>query len=121
MNYFKEFDIILAEEQEEIKFILKGVNFTWDSDKAKSNKQKHKISFELAAEACLDKNAHEEYDEQNFEYGEERIKLIGMPFSTNTILVVVFVEIKRTEKNKLIIRIISARKAIRKEREDYAR
>ena len=39
-------------------------DFEWDSDKAKSNRQKHKVSFELAASIFTDPTSLIIYDEE---------------------------------------------------------
>jgi uncharacterized DUF497 family protein len=35
-------------------FILRGIEFVWDEDKAQTNLQKHGITFEEAAEVFFD-------------------------------------------------------------------
>ena len=81
----------------------------WDDDKNEINKRKHKLSFETAAEIFLDENRIEDYDEFHSD-DEDRIKTIG---KVEEILFVVYTE--RGEK----YRIISARRANKKECEDY--
>ena len=81
----------------------------WDDEKNKINKRKHGISFETAAEVFLDENRIDDYDEIHSNF-EERIKVIGM---VGEILTVIYTE--RGES----YRIISARKANKKERNDY--
>ena len=72
-------------------------------------RQKHKISFEDAARVFLDDNRIDEFDELHSDY-EERRKVIGM---VENVLFVVYTE--RGEK----LRLISARNATKKEKEDY--
>lgn len=81
----------------------------WDDKKNKDNKKKHKISFEIAAEIFLDENRYEEYDELHSDK-EDRIKTVGI---VENVLTVIYTE--RGEK----IRLISARKATKSEREKY--
>ena len=73
------------------------------------NWKKHKIHFEDAAKVFLDENRIDEFDEEHSDY-EERRKVIGM---VENILFVVYTE--RGEK----LRLISARNATRREKEDY--
>ena len=91
-------------------------NFEWDQNKAKSNLVKHKISFEIATSVFRDKSAISVFDEQHSE-DEERWATIGIDAKTRT-LVVVHTYISITNEN-YNIRIISARKATKKEEEIY--
>ena len=68
-----------------------------------------KVRFKVAAHVFLDENRLDNYDEIHSDF-EDRIKTIGM---VGEILTVIFTE--RGEKYRLI----SARKANRKERNDY--
>ncbi|MBR6713359.1 MAG: BrnT family toxin [Selenomonadaceae bacterium] len=81
----------------------------WDDNKAEMNWKKHRIHFEDAALIFLDENRIDEFDEEHSDY-EERRKVIGM---VENILFVVYTE--RGEK----LRLISARNATRREKEDY--
>ncbi|MBQ6435166.1 MAG: BrnT family toxin [Synergistaceae bacterium] len=81
----------------------------WDENKAEMNWKKHRIHFEDAALIFLDENRIDEFDEEHSDY-EERRKVIGM---VENILFVVYTE--RGEK----LRLISARNATRREKEDY--
>jgi len=91
-------------------------DFEWDLNKAKSNLVKHKVSFEVATSIFRDKNAISVFDEQHSE-DEERWATIGIDAKTRT-LVVVHTYISITNEN-YNIRIISARKATKKEEEIY--
>lgn len=86
--------------------------FDWDDNKAKSNKKKHGVSFAEAATAFSDPNAIEFLDEKNSDK-EDRWILVGLS-ARNHVLLVVFVE--REEK---LIRIVSARKAVKEEMNQY--
>ena len=88
---------------------LEGLIVEWDDNKAALNWKKHKIYFEDAARVFLDDNRIDEFDEEHSDF-EERRKVIGM---VENILFVVYTE--RSEK----LRLISARNATRKEKEDY--
>ncbi len=83
----------------------------WDSKKAKSNLKKHGISFEEAATALGDPMAATGADPDH-SIAEERYVTFGI--SERGRLVVVY----HTEKDETI-RIISARKASKGERELY--
>ena len=86
--------------------------FDWDDHKAESNKKKHGVSFAEAATAFSDPNAIEFLDKQNSDK-EDRWILVGIS-SKSQVLLVVFVE--RAEK---IIRIVSARRAVKDEMNQY--
>ena len=83
--------------------------FEWDNDKNERNKQLHGISFENAALVFNDKNRIELFDE-NHSDTEDRMITIG---KVNKVLFVVYAE--RGD----ITRIISARRAEKKERRLY--
>ena len=91
------------------EYLLEGYSFEWDDEKYQANIKKHGIYFEDAARVFFDKNAVYYYDELHSD-DEDRIKVIGM---VEKILTVIYTE--RGEAN----RIISARNATKKEREDY--
>lgn len=86
------------------------LQFEWDGDKAAANARKHGVSFEQAALAFRDLFAVEWIDTRE-SYGEERMVLLGT--SQGQILAVVYTE--RGER----IRIISARRATKHEKETY--
>ena len=86
------------------------MQFEWDENKNAQNLKKHGISFEEAQE-IFDGIVFTAIDER-FDYGEIREISIG------AIQGVVIVTVVHTERNQLI-RIISARKATRQERETY--
>jgi len=84
----------------------------YDPAKAKSNLKKHGVSFEEAATALYDPMALVQEDTDSI--GENRWILIGLSGQTNLLTVVY------TLREEEIIRIISARKATRREAEYYA-
>ena len=84
----------------------------WDSDKADSNLKKHGVSFEEAATALLDPMALAQEDAASI--GEPRWILIGM--SAQMRLLTVVYALRRQDR----VRLISARKATRKEAKHYA-
>ena len=86
--------------------------FTWDERKAVSNLRRHGVAFETALMAFRDPFAVEQIDDRE-DYGEERINMLGM--YDGVILFVTYTE--RGEE----IRLISARRAERHERDRYFR
>lgn len=107
-----------------IKYAKNGWFFTWDEKKAQANRQKHRIdkgrqskavTFEMAAEAFLDKDVREFDDEEKIA-GEIRYKIIGRPsIESEFFLLVVYTEWSTTIGT--VIRIISARPAMEQELE----
>jgi uncharacterized DUF497 family protein len=83
------------------------LKFEWDENKNIVNKEKHKISFETAQYVFLDPAAPRAFDRTI--NGEDRWHIIGK------ILGVIVVLVVYTERNGNT-RIISARKANKKER-----
>jgi uncharacterized protein len=89
------------------------ISFDWDEAKAQTNLIKHGVSFEEAKSVFYDDNAIEFYDENNSEW-EDRFLLLGFS-STGKILMVCHC----VRKSGNVIRIISARKATKKEQTYY--
>jgi len=85
--------------------------FEWDPKKAETNLKKHGVSFEEASTAFKDPLSLT-IDDPLHSSDEERLILIGMSYN-NSMLVIVHTEIRDN------IRIISARKATKKERNNY--
>jgi hypothetical protein len=85
--------------------------FEWDPKKAETNLKKHGVSFEEASTAFKDPLSLT-IDDPLHSSDEERLILIGMSYN-NRMLVIVHTEIRDN------IRIISARKATKKERNNY--
>ncbi|MNC67315.1 hypothetical protein D3C75_1177990 [compost metagenome] len=88
--------------------------FEWDSHKAKSNLQKHGVRFEDAV-LIFDEPHHLSLQER-YENGEFRWHSSGLVYGVAVILVAHTI---RFESGYEVIRIISARKADRKERIRY--
>ena len=88
------------------------LKFDWDNVKAAANLRKHGVSFEQAAYAFRDPFGIEWLDAAA-DYGEERIILLGM--SGGQILSIVY-----TERHECL-RIISARRATKYEKDTYYR
>ncbi len=92
---------------------MNNIQFIWDKEKAALNRNKHGISFEEAKTVFYDENALEFYDPDHSE-DEDRFILLGMSFMARVLVVCHCV---REEGS--IIRIISARKATKKESKSY--
>ena len=86
----------------------------WDEAKNRVNQRKHGVSFESAARAFDDPVAVSYVD--RVVEGQERWHTIGLVGDTTVLLVVHTVEEQNGEEK---IRIISARKAVRRERGLY--
>jgi uncharacterized protein len=91
----------------------KNDRFEWDPDKAASNLKKHGVSFKQATSAFYDPSALYRLDEKHSTNFEQREMCLGL--TDRGILVVVFTE--REQGSRL--RIISARRANRKEWNRY--
>jgi len=92
---------------------MKEIRFAWDDTKAKANLLKHKISFNEAASVFSDDNARLIYDPDH-SLDEERFLLLGISYKLKILIVVHCMKDDNHE-----IRIISARKASKKEQKQY--
>ena len=93
------------------------MKYEWDENKNKLNQQKHGISFEEAKEVFEDALQISKLDHR-FNHFEERWITVG---ATSKHKVLVVANLFFTDEGEEIIRIISARKANKKERESYER
>ncbi|MBK7963380.1 MAG: BrnT family toxin [Bdellovibrionales bacterium] len=89
------------------------MKFNWDPKKAEFNLKKHKVSFEEATTVFFDDLAKITFDPDHSD-DEHRQILIGHSHNRR-LLFVIHVSIQ--ERNT--IRIISARKATKRERKDF--
>ena len=95
----------------DVSFVLNGINFVWNEEKARINPVNHNgVTFYQSVEAFFDPFLVVVDASRN---DEERDAVIGLDKRWN-LLYVVYVE-----RENDVIRIISARKATRKEREYY--
>ncbi len=92
-------------------------NFEWDSNKAGSNIRKHKVSFERCAEIFLDPFAVSVFDDEHSLEKEDRWVTVGK--DNNEVILVIIHTFKQIDNNQCNIRIISARKATKKEIKQY--
>lgn len=90
------------------------IRFEWDATKAALNLRKHGISFELASLAFSDPLAVTVQD--RVEDGEHRWQTLGV---VEECLLVLVAHTVGDDDGTEIIRIISARKATKKERQRY--
>ena len=84
--------------------------FEWDEEKSNTNLEKHRISFESAKNVFLDRKRLNVPDNRK-DYGEQRWNTIG---NINGIIVHVSYTVRENR-----FRLISARKASKREREYY--
>lgn len=91
------------------------VDFVWDEKKNRANLKKHHISFEEAQSAFHDEDAFVYFDPDHSD-DEDRFILIGTSFKLRMLVVC---HCYREEEH--VIRIISARKADKREQENYRR
>lgn len=91
------------------------IQFEWDPVKARRNQRKHGVKFEDAMHVFEDAHALFEQDRVD-ETGEQRWQAIGIAGGTAVLLVAHTV---REDAEGEIVRIVSARRANRKERERY--
>lgn len=92
--------------------------FSWDAAKAVRNLEKHGVSFEEAATVFADPDGLD-WEDYAHSGAEPRFKRLGKSALDRVILVVY--TIRRTKDAKETVRIISARRASRKERKAYVR
>ena len=88
--------------------------FTWDENKNKVNKRKHGIDFNEAITVFLDEQAIM-FDDPEHSEEEDRFLLLGISYEANVLIVC-----HCYREKDAVIRIISARKATRKEKSYYA-
>jgi len=92
---------------------MSQLRFTWDTRKNHANSRKHGVRFEEAITAFRDENAKVYLDPDHSDH-EERFILLGLSLQLRVLVVChCYREAER------VVRVISARKADRKEQEDY--
>ena len=92
---------------------MKYINFEWDENKNAINRKKHNISFEEAKTVFYDEEALVIEDSEHSEY-EERFIILGMSASLKLLVVC-----HCYRESETIIRIISARRATKRESAQY--
>jgi uncharacterized protein len=88
-----------------------ALEFEWDDNKRRENIRKHGVDFLRAS--LVFKGPVVQFDDDRFDYGEERIVSLGLALGT------VYRVVHTARDNR--IRIISAQKANRHEQEIYYR
>ena len=94
---------------------MKPLRFSWDDRKNKTNKKKHGISFAEAQTIFFDEDAIEYYD-TNHSKDEDRFLMLGLSYRIRVLVVSYCLRKEGAE-----IRIISSRKATKKEQGVYFR
>jgi uncharacterized protein len=89
------------------------VEFAWDERKNRANQKKHRVSFETAIQV-FDDPFHISTQDREVE-GETRWQTIGMVSGSHVVVVA-----HTVDEEAELIRILSARKATRRERSVYA-
>ncbi|MBL7072335.1 MAG: BrnT family toxin [Candidatus Omnitrophica bacterium] len=92
---------------------MSKLRFEWDERKDKINQAKHGVSFEEAQTVFYDDNAIEFYDNTHSSK-ENRLLLLGLSYKLRALLVC-----HCYRKSASMIRIISARKATKREEKEY--
>ena len=92
---------------------MKEIRFNWDARKAKQNVKSHKVSFEEASTVFYDEKAIEFFDPDHSKK-EDRFLMLGVSQRLRVLVVCYCLRKKGSE-----IRMISARKATKKEEQVY--
>ena len=92
---------------------MSELRFEWDPKKSASNQRKHRVSFEEAISVFSDERALL-LDDPEHSVDEERFILFGLRSSLRTLVVC-----HCFREADSIIRLISARKATKRERDEY--
>ena len=93
-----------------------NLDFEWDPDKAKSNMQKHRVTFEEAATVMHDARAMNMYDP---DHSESEDRWITLGISSSGRLLVVCHTFRESPGELVTVRIYSARRATSKEIKIY--
>ena len=92
-----------------------NIEFAWDRRKARSNLEKHGVSFEEAQTVFLDESARL-IDDPDHSEDEDRFLLLGYSFQARCLIVS-----HCYRQSDSVIRLISARRATAQEEEVYWR
>jgi uncharacterized DUF497 family protein len=91
------------------------ISFAWDIPKSNINYEKHGVSFEEAQSVFLDEKAIEYFDK---EYSDQEDRFLMLGLSNKFRLLLISYTVKK-HNSSIIIRLISARKATKKESKNY--
>jgi len=94
---------------------MNAIRFAWDENKNRENTRKHGISFEEAQTVFFDENAIRYFDPDHSE-DEDRFIMLGISFKLRVLVVCHCYRVRDTT-----IRIVSARKANKRETQAYGR
>ncbi len=94
---------------------MADIRFEWDEAKNRQNRHKHGVSFEEAQTVFFDENAMRFFDPDHSN-DEDRFIMLGISFQLRVLIIC-----HCYRQDETVIRIISARKANRKEQRDYWR
>lgn len=92
--------------------------FEWDPKKATANQEKHGVPFEEAATVFLDPRAVSVYDE---EHSVPEDRWITLGFSSAGRLLAVTHTFQPMDRRRCRVRVISSRRATRRERGEYGK
>ena len=92
---------------------MEAITFSWDDQKNRSNQKKHGVSFEETQTVFFDEQALEYYDPDH-SANEDRYLMLGLGYRLRLLVVSYALRRKGSE-----IRIISVRKATKKEQRTY--
>ncbi len=92
---------------------MEPLRFLWDNRKNETNQKKHDISFDEAQTVFFDENAVEFFDPDHSK-NEDRFIMLGLSYRLRILIVC-----HCLRKDDSEIRIISARKATKKEHKVY--
>ena len=92
---------------------MSDLSSSQDERKNKANQKKHRVSFEEAQSVFFDEDAIEYYDPEHSK-SEDRFIMLGLSAHLRVLVVC-----HCYRENDSVIRIISARKATKKERVNY--
>ena len=95
--------------------MMSAMSFEWDEGKNRANQLKHGVSFEEARTVFFDDDALEFYDDEHSGW-EDRFLMLGLSTRLR-LLMVCHCERKEGE----VVRIISARRATKREQGFYRR
>ena len=90
------------------------IKFEWDTVKASKNMEKHGVSFEEASSVFYDEFAVQFYDNGHTELEEDRFLILGISNKSRMLMIC---HCEKQSGN--VLRIISARKATKNERNFY--
>ena len=92
---------------------MDNISFTWDERKNRQNQKKHGVSFEEAQSVFFDDEAREFFDPDHSQ-DEARFLLVGRSYRLRVLLIC-----HCYREREGVIRIVSARRATKKERAAY--